>query len=138
MSGTDIEYRIDPFPTDAELARIWGPAWGEPWTGDLGNMLPRSLVHVCAYDGDLLVGYINVAWDGGGHAFLLDPTVDIAHQRRGIATELIRRAAEIARQRGAEWLHVDYEPKLDAFYKACGFQPTIAGLIKLQNPDVKR
>lgn len=126
-----IEYRLDPFPTDAELARIWGPAWGEPWTGELGKMLPRSIVHACAYDGDLMVGYVNVAWDGGGHAFLLDPTVDVEYQRRGVATELIRRAADAARARGAEWLHVDYEPELDPFYKSCGFRPTPAGLIRL-------
>lgn len=131
MAGTEIAYRLDPFPTDAELARIWGPAWGEPWTGKLQDMLPRSIVHAGAYDGDRLVGYVNVAWDGGGHAFLLDPTVDVGYQRRGIARELIRRVAEAARQRGAEWLHVDYEPHLDSFYKACGFRPTAAGLIRL-------
>jgi len=131
MPTTEITYRLDPFPTDAELARIWGPAWGEPWTGDLGKMLPRSIVHACAYDGDRLVGYVNVAWDGGGHAFLLDPTVDVAYQRRGIARELVRHVADAARDRGAEWLHVDYEPHLDGFYTACGFRPTAAGLIRL-------
>lgn len=127
-----IEYRLDPFPTDAELATIWGPAWGEPWTGELGKTLPRSLVHACAYEGGRLVGYVNVAWDGGGHAFLLDPTVDPAWQRRGIARELIRRVAEAARERGAEWLHVDYEDHLDGFYRSCGFRPTLAGLIDLR------
>ncbi len=131
MSGTEIAYRLDPFPTDAELARIWGPAWGEPWTGELGKILPRSLVHACAYDGDLLIGYVNVAWDGGGHAFLLDPTVDVTYQRRGIARELIRRVADAARDRGAECLHVDFEAKLERFYEACGFRPTLAGLIRL-------
>jgi hypothetical protein len=30
-----------------------------------------------------------------------------------------------------EWLHVDYEPHLDSFYRACGFQPTLAGLLEL-------
>ncbi len=131
MPGTDIAYRLDPFPTDAELARIWAGAWGEPWTGEIGKILSRSIVHACAYDGERLVGYVNVAWDGGSHAFLLDPTVDVDYQRRGIAEELIRRVAEAAGERGAEWLHVDYEAKLDGFYKACGFRPTLAGLIRL-------
>ena len=65
------------------------------------------------------------------HAFLLDTTVDPEFQRRGIATELVQRVTEAARERGAHWLHVDYEPKLDGFYKACGFRPTAAGLIRL-------
>lgn len=127
-----IGYRLDPFPTDADLATIWASSWGQPWTGELGRILPRSLVHACAYDGERLVGYVNVAWDGGGHAFLLDPTVDVAYQRHGIGRELVRRVTDAARERGAEWLHVDYEPQLAAFYTACGFRPTNAGLIDLR------
>ena len=48
MPGTEIEYRLDPFPTDAELARIWGPAWGGEWSGEVAKILSRSLVHACA------------------------------------------------------------------------------------------
>lgn len=127
-----IVYRLDPFPGDAELAAIWNAAWGQPWTGELGRILPRSLVHACAYDEARLVGYVNVAWDGGSHAFLLDPTVDVNYQRRGIARGLIRRVADAARERGAEWLHVDHEPQLGAFYRRCGFRSTHAGLIDLR------
>ena len=29
------------------------------------------------------------------------------------------------------WLHVDYEPHLEPFYRACGFTPTLAGLLGL-------
>jgi hypothetical protein len=43
----------------------------------------------------------------------------------------VRRATELARQRGALWLHVDFEPKLEAFYRQCGFRPTAAGLMRL-------
>jgi ribosomal protein S18 acetylase RimI-like enzyme len=130
-SSLAVEYRLDPFPADAELARIWTGAWGSPWSGNIGPILERSLVHVCAYDAGQLVGFVNVAWDGGVHAFLLDTTVAVTHQRRGIAQEMVRRAAEASRERGAQWLHVDYEAKLDGFYKACGFRPTLAGLIRL-------
>jgi GNAT superfamily N-acetyltransferase len=90
-----------------------------------------SLVHLGAYDGDRLVGYVNVATDGSGHAFLLDPTVHPDVQRRGLGTQLVKRATELSLERGAQWLHVDYEPHLDGFYKACGFRPTPAGLIRL-------
>ncbi|MER7011924.1 GNAT family N-acetyltransferase [Saccharopolyspora sp. NPDC000359] len=79
-----------------------------------------------------LVGFTNVAWDGGDHAFLLDPKVRPEHQRGGIGTELVRRAAEGAARAGFTWLHVDFEPQLRGFYfAACGFRPTEAGLIAL-------
>jgi ribosomal protein S18 acetylase RimI-like enzyme len=126
-----VAYRLDPFPSEEELSPLWRAAWGGDWSGDLAFILTRSLVHAGAYDGHRLVGYVNVAWDGGVHGFLLDTTVHPEFQRRGIASELVRQAAVAARERGASWLHVDYEPHLEAFYAACGFRPTAAGLIRL-------
>lgn len=131
MPSTEIGYRLDPFPSEEELQPAWTAAWGSPWRGDLAVILARSLVHACAYAGNRLVGYVNVAWDGGVHAFLLDTTVDPAFQRRGIARELVRLVTAEARGRGAQWLHVDYEPHLSGFYESCGFRPTAAGLIDL-------
>jgi len=134
MPTTDVTYRVDPFPSEEELQPIWQAAWGKGWSGDLAFILTRSLVHACAYSGDRVVGYVNVAWDGGVHAFLLDTTVDPEFQRRGIARELVRLVAAEARTRGADWLHVDYEPHLTGFYESCGFRPTTAGLIDLTKP----
>lgn len=100
---------------------------------DWNSVLQRhSLGWVCAYDGDQLVGFVNVAWDGGVHAFVLDTVVSKNHGRQGIGTELVATACREARKTGCEWLHVDFEPHLREFYfKACGFTPTDAGLIPL-------
>jgi GNAT superfamily N-acetyltransferase len=130
MGGTEFEIRIDPFPARDEFSALWESAWGSPWRGPLPNW-KISLVHLGAYEDGRLVGYVNVATDGSGHAFLLDPTVHKQVQRRGLGTLLVRSAADISRERGGQWLHVDYEPHLDGFYKACGFKPTLAGLIRL-------
>ena len=80
----------------------------------------------------MLVGFANVAWDGGDHAFLLDPAVRSDFRRQGIGSELVRLARDLAKSNGAEWLHVDYEPHLEGFYSKCGFTRTSAGLINLQ------
>jgi predicted N-acetyltransferase YhbS len=75
---------------------------------------------------------VNVAWDGGAHAFLLDTTVAVRAQRQGVATDLVRRAMDGAREAGCEWMEVDFEPHLSQFYlERCGFQTTAAGLLKL-------
>jgi len=87
---------------------------------------------VCAREDGRLVGFVNVAWDGGVHAFVLDTVVAPAAGRRGIGTRLVAIATENARAAGCEWLHVDFEPHLRSFYfDACGFRPTDAGLIQL-------
>ncbi|MHA6758155.1 GNAT family N-acetyltransferase [Streptacidiphilus sp. PAMC 29251] len=92
----------------------------------------HSLGWVCArLDGDL-VGFVNVGWDGGVHAFLLDTVVAGSRRRSGIGAELVAVAARAARTAGCAWLHVDFEDDLRAFYfDACGFKPTSAGLIAL-------
>ncbi|WP_182548954.1 GNAT family N-acetyltransferase [Phyllobacterium myrsinacearum] len=111
---------------------LWEWAWDDFVCKDFSGILARSLAHAGAYDGQRLIGFVNVAWDGGIHAFLLDTSVHPKFRRRGIATQLVKEAADLARDRGAHWLHVDFEPSLTGFYRACGFEPTGAGLIKLQ------
>ncbi|MBY5841472.1 GNAT family N-acetyltransferase [Rhizobium leguminosarum] len=125
------EIRIDPFPSAAELNALFSAAWSSPHNRDFAPILSRSLAHIGAYQDERLVGFINVAWDGGIHAFILDTSVHPDMQRQGIASRLVREATRVARERGAEWLHVDFEPHLTGFYHACGFRPTEAGLIKL-------
>jgi GNAT superfamily N-acetyltransferase len=79
-----------------------------------------------------VIGFVNVAWDGGDHAFLLDTKTHGAFQRKGIGTRLVEVAAWHAKAAGCEWLHVDFEPDLEPFYfDACGFRRTPAGLIHL-------
>jgi GNAT superfamily N-acetyltransferase len=126
------ELRIDPFPSAAELNALFSAAWGSPPSRDFTAILSRSLAHIAAYRDDRLVGFVNVAWDGGIHAFILDTSVHPEMRRQGIATRMVRHATSLARERGAEWLHVDFEPHLTGFYRACGFSPTEAGLIKLK------
>ena len=82
--------------------------------------------------GGELVGFVNVAWDGGVHAFILDTLAARSARREGIGTRLVEIATEHARAAGCEWLHVDFDDHLRAFYfDACGFTPTNAGLIRL-------
>ncbi len=127
----DLVYRFSPMISNEALNTLFAAAWPDHRWSDFQRVLSRSLVYVCAYYRGRLVGFVNVAWDGGIHAFLLDTTVHPDVQRRGIGQQLVREAAAIARERGIEWLHVDYEPHLESFYRDCGFQPTAAGLMRL-------
>ena len=94
----------------------------------------HSLGWVCAFEGDdELVGFVNVPWDGGVHAFLMDTAVARRVRRQGVGVNVIAIATDRARAAGCEWLHVDFEgAALSRFYfQACGFQPTTAGLVRL-------
>jgi len=92
----------------------------------------HSLGWGVARDADGLVGFVNVLWDGFVHAWLQDTMVSIRARGTGVGTELVRVATEGARAAGCEWLHVDFDDDLKAFYfDACGFRPTNGGLIAL-------
>jgi GNAT superfamily N-acetyltransferase len=127
-----IEYAISPAVTNEAMNALFAASWPNHGEVDYGPELAHSLLYVCANAGDRLIGFVNVAWNGGIHAFILDTTVHPDFQRRGIGVRLVREAADAARLRGMEWLHVDYDPHLDAFYRACGFEPTPAGLMRLR------
>ncbi len=133
MPESQIRYLTSSPVTNEQLNALFGAAWSGHTPSDFDKILSHSLLYICAYSDEKLAGYVNVAWDGGIHAFILDTTVHPDFQRRGIGLELVRCAANEAGQRGIEWLHVDYEPHLEDFYHKCGFQPTLAGLLNLKN-----
>jgi ribosomal protein S18 acetylase RimI-like enzyme len=119
--------------SDAELVALVESHGGRSEVGWWDRIRPVSLGWVTARrPGGDLIGFVNVAWDGGDHAFLLDTKVASACQRRGIATALVAEAVRHAKAAGCEWIHVDFEERLAPFYfAACGFRPTAAGLIHL-------
>ena len=127
----EFTFEISPTVGNNQLNTLFAAAWGNYTPSDFQQVLRHSLLYVCAFHQAQLIGFVNVAWDGGMHAFLLDTTVHPDYQRQGIGRALVLKAVERIRQRGIEWLHVDYEPHLRVFYEQCGFRHTEAGLMNL-------
>lgn len=131
--STGYEWRGDF--DNAEVNALHAEGFGHAVLPDddwRGQVQRHSLGWVCARQGDRLVGFVNVAWDGSVHAFVLDTMVTAAVRRQGIGAELVAEAVRGSRAAGCEWLHVDFEDHLRSFYfDACGFTPTNAGLIQL-------
>jgi GNAT superfamily N-acetyltransferase len=135
--STELVYSWRDPISDDEMVELVHSYSGRPEAGWWDRIRPHSLGWVSARTSDgVLVGFVNVVWDGGDHAFLLDTRTRGEWQRRGVGTELVGRAVQHAKAAGCEWIHVDFEPHLRAFYLgACGFRPTEAGLIHLHSLD---
>lgn len=132
MIGIDIAWRGDF--TGAEVDLLHAGAFDHPLMSDgwRSQVERHSLGWVTARDDGELVGFVNVAWDGSGHAFIIDTMVSARVARRGIGTALVAAAVAGARDAGCEWLHVDFDPEHRTFYlDACGFTAAEAGLIRL-------
>ena len=131
----EIAYEWRGSFTNDELNALHAEAFEHRVLDDdwVGQVEQHSLGWVCARASGALVGFVNVPWDGGLHAFILDTVVAQRAGRRGIGTQLVAVAAEEARAAGCEWLHVDFDDHLRPFYfEACGFTPTNGGLIALR------
>lgn len=134
-----VELRDRPAVDDAELSGLHARAFRapfqlQPWAERLAG---HSLTWVGAFDGGRMVGFANVAWDGGVHAFLLDVVVEPVRQGEGIGAAVVAEAARLAGEAGCEWLHVDFVPEHTAFYlDRCGFGRSDAGVIRLVGAPV--
>jgi len=93
----------------------------------------HSMGWVTARDSEVLVGFVNVIWDGHLHAWIQDLMVAPGARHEGIGTELVREVRNESLRAGCEWLHVDFEDHLVNFYvNSCGFDASSAGLINLK------
>jgi GNAT superfamily N-acetyltransferase len=126
-----VEYQISPSVTDGELNGLFTASWPSHQVAIFQEVLSSNMAYVCAYNGAKLVGYVNVAWDGRSHAFILDTTVHPSYRRTGIGQQLVGYAVKEAKKRGVAWVHVDFEPQLREFYSRCGFRSSEAGVINV-------
>lgn len=128
-----IDYRASPVVSNDKLNELFAAVWEEHTFEDVTSVLEHSLTYICAYHMNKLVGFVNLAWDGGVHAFILDTAVHSDYRRRGIGVQLVKEAVNAAKENNIKWIHVDFEPHLQEFYDKCGFRHTNAGLIKIDN-----
>lgn len=126
-----MDLRVSEPVSDEALNVLFADAWEGHSERSFQPVLSRSLAYVCAYEGGELVGFVNVATDGGQHAFVLDTCVRGRLRMNGIGKALVLKAVEAASQAGIAWVHVDYEPRLHHFYEACGFRPSAAGVLRV-------
>jgi GNAT superfamily N-acetyltransferase len=127
-ADTEAEAEADAGAADAADA-------AERQTDWRSTVAAHSLGWVTARDeGARLIGFANVIWDGGAHAWIQDVMVSSSSRNNGLGTRLVTAAREAATQAGCQWLHVDFEESLRPFYlDACGFAPATAGLIRLES-----
>ncbi len=127
--GSFTNAQVNELHADAFGTRVFSDAeWN--WVGLVDR---HSLGWVTARNSDeVLVGFVNVPWDGFVHAWVQDLMVAETSRRQGIGVALIKEVRSQASAAGCGWLHVDFDDDLRPFYyDACGFTPSNAGLIAL-------
>ncbi|MEK6495457.1 GNAT family N-acetyltransferase [Myroides odoratimimus] len=128
----NISYTINASLDINTLNSFMEKVWKDHVWINYNQVLSRSLSYITANCGNEIIGFINIAWDGNKHAFLLDTSVDPNFRNKGIGKELVIKAIYECKANFIEWVHVDYEEKYENFYRQCGFvQKTSASLLHL-------
>jgi ribosomal protein S18 acetylase RimI-like enzyme len=102
--------------------------------GAYDQILQRSYTHFSISKGRRLIAFVNVISDGIGDAFLVDVMVHPAFQRRGLGQSLIQRAIDELSADGIRCIQVIFDSSLAAFYRKCGFEIVMAGVIDRRKP----
>lgn len=126
-----ITYEISPILSGEDLNELFANGWDGAFESQYVSRLTSESIWVVAFDQEKLVGFVKVVTDGGRHGFVLDTTTHMDYRNRGIGAELLRLVSEASKEKGIEWLHVDFEAKHATFYKKAGFRHTEAGVKNL-------
>ena len=95
---------------------------------ELGNPALRDYLQIACYDGDELVGFLDVVSNGVTDAYIQDVMVRPDYQGKGIGTELMNRAIQRLKAGHIYMISVIYgEEELRPFYEKFGFYTMLCG-----------
>ena len=87
----------------------------------------HSYVHIAAYDGERLIGYVDSVSNGVTDAYIQDLTVHPDYRGKGVGTQLMNRMIAALKERHIFMISVLYEEKLRTFYSRFGFFEMLGG-----------
>jgi N-acetylglutamate synthase-like GNAT family acetyltransferase len=104
--------------------------------GKYDQILQNLYTHYTVRMSGKLVGFLSVLSDGIADAFLIDLMVHPDFRKRGIGTELVKRAIKDLRFEGIKCIQVTFCQDDEPFFKKFGFHIMKAGIIDNDTMDV--
>ena len=118
--------------SSGEINVLMALCWDEFEDTDFDRILQHSLAYFTIRDDqNRLIGYCNLAWDGGRHASLFDLNIHPDFRHQGLAIKMIQQVKQVAIDNNIRFFHVDFDPTLEPLYKKAGFDMISAGLMLL-------
>ena len=123
-----LEYKTNPGASPESIAALRrSVGWGG-MEAELRNPALRDYLQIACYDGDELVGFLDVVSNGVTGAYIQDVMVRPDYQGKGIGTELMNRAINRLKADHIYMVSVIYgEERLRPFYEKSGFYTMLCG-----------
>lgn len=128
-----MRYEFDAPVSAAALADLrQSVAWNR-MERDLSDRRLHNAFHLCAFDGEQLVGYVAVVSNGVTDAYIQDVMVHPDWQHQGVGTQLMERVLARLRAEGAYMVSVIYGgAELAPYYEGFGFTTMLCGQMELR------
>ena len=127
-----IRYEFDAPVSAAAIADLRTSVGWNRMEQELQNPKLRNAFHLCAFDGEQLVGYVAVVGNGVTDAYIQDLMVHPAYQQQGIGKQLMQRVLARLKGEGLYMVSVIYgEAELRRYYEDLGFTTMLCGQMEL-------
>jgi len=128
-----IRYEFDAPVSAAAIADLRASVGWNRMEQELENPKLRNAFHLCAFDGEQLVGYVAVVSNAVTDAYIQDLMVHPAYQHQGIGRQLMEQTLQRLRADGVYMVSVIYgEPELRRYYEDFSFTTMLCGQMELR------
>lgn len=124
-----LRYLVNPEVDAGELSVLRKAVGWDERKHKLEKIVGYTYLSVACYDGQRLVGYVDVLSDGVDDALIRGLIVDPKYQKQGIALELLNIVTATIKKDRIKTVNVLFEPELESLYSKAGFRIVCGGLI---------
>lgn len=94
------------------------------------DSLNGSYFYVCCYEGNKLIGFLDVVSNGVTDAYIQDVMANPEYQGKGIGTNLMNHAIKKLKEDNIYMISVLFEESLLPFYRKFGFNTILSGQLE--------
>lgn len=93
--------------------------------------LKRSVFYLCAFEGEHLIGFLDVVGNGVTDAYIQNFLVAADLQGRGVGTAMMELAVKRLTEMGIRAVWLIFNPELEPYYRRFGFVTFLGGRLRL-------
>ena len=123
--------------SDSEIEELRTSVGWDNNTGPFSVVSKRLYTYFTARKDGKLVGFIDILSDGIADAYLQDLAIHPEFQRKGIGTELVKKAIRLLQKNNLKCIQVTFNPEYEEFFKRFGFHIYKAGVIDRDTMQIK-
>ncbi len=128
-----MRYEFDAPVSSSALADLRQSVGWNRMERDLASPKLHNAFHLCAFDGDRLIGYTAVVSNGVTDAYIQDVMVHPDYQGQGVGRHLMQRTLNRLCTEGIYMVSVIYgEESLQQYHEGFGFATTLCGQMELR------